>query len=89
MARNLFQLHGTNPYTALTGSEGDISNLCQYVWYKWRYYRKNTNKFPFNKEVLGREFGLAKGEGNEMAQCVLRANGNVVLKRSPRKLTVA
>jgi hypothetical protein len=76
--RNLFQLHGTNPYTVLTGSEGDISNLCQFGWYEWCYYRENTNKFPFNKEVLGRVLGPAKGEGNEMAQWILKANGNVV-----------
>ena len=29
-AKNIFQLHGTNAYTALTGEEGDISNLLQY-----------------------------------------------------------
>ena len=29
-ARNLFQLHGTNAHTALTGEEGDISNLCKH-----------------------------------------------------------
>lgn len=88
-ARNLFQLHGTNPYTALTGNEGDISNLCQFGWYEFCYYRENTEKFPFNKEVLGRVLGPAKGEGNEMAQWILKANGNVVPRRSPRKLTVA
>ena len=88
-ARNLFQLHGSNPYTALTGREGDISNLSQFGWYEWCYYRENTEKFPFNKEVLGRVLGPARGEGNEMAQWVLKANGNVVPRRSPRKLTVA
>ena len=28
-AKNIFSLHGTSPYTAFTGEEGDISNLCQ------------------------------------------------------------
>ena len=88
-ARNLFQLHGTNPHTALTGSEGDISSLTQFGWYDFCYYRENTEKFPFNKEVLGRVLGPAKGEGNEMAQWILKANGNVVPRRSPRPLTVA
>jgi hypothetical protein len=88
-ARNLFQLHGTNPHTALTGSEGDISSLTQFRWYDFCYYRENREKFPFNKEVLGRVLGPARGEGNEMAQWILKANGNVVPRRSPRPLTVA
>ena len=28
MARDLFQLQGSNPHTATFGEEGDISNLC-------------------------------------------------------------
>ena len=35
--KNVFSLHDTNPNTALTGEEGDISNLCQYKWYDWCY----------------------------------------------------
>jgi hypothetical protein len=31
-AKYLFTLHGPNAYTALTGEDGDISNLCQYKW---------------------------------------------------------
>ena len=38
-AKNVFSLHRTSPYTALTGEECDISNLCQYKWYDWCYYR--------------------------------------------------
>ena len=77
-AKDTFNLHGSNPHTVLTSDEGDISSLCQFGWYKWCYYCDHTEKFPFNKEVLGRILGPAKGEGNEMAQWVLKANGNVV-----------
>ena len=45
--------------------------------------------FPFNKEVLGRVLGPAKGEGNEMAQWVLKANGRVVPRRTLRPLQVS
>jgi hypothetical protein len=85
-AKDLFQLHGSNAHTALTGDEGDISNLCQFKWYEWCYFRDHKNKFPFNREVLGRVLGPAKGEGNEMAQWILKANGNVVPRRSSRPL---
>jgi hypothetical protein len=88
-ARSLFQLHGTNAHTALTNEEGDISNLCQYDWYGWCYYREHTAKFPFNREVLGRVLGQAKGEGNDMAQWILKANGNVLPRRTLRPLNTA
>ena len=87
-AKDTFNLHGSNPHTVLTGDEGDISSLCQFGWYEWCYYRDHTEKFPFNKEVLGWILGPAKGEGNEMAQWVLKANGNVVPRHTARPLTV-
>ena len=52
----------------MTGEEGDISNLCQFEWYEWCYYREQKEPFPHIKERLGRVLGPAKGEGNEMAQ---------------------
>ena len=87
-AKDLFSLHGSNAHTSLTGEEGDISSLCQYGWYDWCYYRENSERFPFNREVLGRVLGPASGEGNEMCQWVLKANGNVVPRRSLRPLQV-
>ena len=69
--------------------EGDISSLCQFGWYEWCYYREQTAAFPHNREVLGRVLGPACGEGNEMAQWVLKANGKVVPQRSLRPLTIA
>ena len=88
-AKDSFKLHGTTSQTALTGEEGDISNLCTFKWYEWCYYREQTNKFPFNQEVLGRVLGPAKGKGNEMAQWILKANGNVVPRQTVRPLNVA
>ena len=88
-AKNLFQLHGTTPYTSLTSEEGDISNLCQFGWYQWCYYREHGASFPFNKEVLGRVLGPAKGEGNELSQWILKANGRVVPRRTCRPLNIS
>ena len=62
--------------------------LCQYNWYQWCYYREGGAKFHFNREVLGRVLGPATGAGNEMAQWVLKANGNVVPRRTLRPLQV-
>ena len=83
-AKNAFRLHGSTPHTLTTGDEGNISNLCQYEWYEWCYFRDQTAAFPNNKEVLGRVLGPARGAGNEMAQWILKMNGRVVHRRSLR-----
>ena len=85
-AKNSFRLHGSTPHTLTTGDEGDISNLCQYGWYEWCYFRDQTAAFPNNKEVLGRVLGPARGAGNEVAQWILKANGRVIPRRSLRPL---
>ena len=87
-SKNAFRLHGSTPHTLTTGDEGDITNLCQYAWYEWCYFRDQTAAFPNNKEVLGRVLGPARGSGNEMAQWTLKTNGRVVPRRSLRPLKV-
>ena len=37
--RLLFQNNGLSPHAATFGSQGDISNLCNFGWYEWVYYR--------------------------------------------------
>jgi len=53
-------LEGTNPYTRMTGQTCDISNLCQFGWYDWVYFRDEKAAFPYPKEVLGRCLGPSK-----------------------------
>ena len=88
IAKDLFSLHGSNAHTCLTGEEGDMSALCPFDWYEWCYFRDQTEKFPFNREVLGRCLGPATGAGNEMSQWILKSNGNVVPRRTSRPLRV-
>ena len=53
--KNLFQLQGSNPITTTFGYQPDISNICQFNWYSWCYFREESNvQFPFQKEQLGR-----------------------------------
>ena len=65
---------------------GDISNLCMYKWYEWCYFRENKEGFPFNIKIIGCIIGPAKGDGNKMAQWVLKSNGQVVPRRTARPL---
>ena len=83
-AKNALRLHGSTPHTCTTGDEGYISNLCQYVWYDWCYFRDQKAAFPNHKVVLGRDLAPARGAGNEMAQWILKANGRVVPRQSLR-----
>ena len=88
--RDLFQLSGNTPTTATFGHQGDISNICQFGWYDWCYFREEGKvQFPFQKEQLGRVLGPLKNEGNEMSQAILKYNGRVVPRRTLRRLTVA
>ena len=87
-AKNMFSRYGSNPRSSLTGEEGDILGLCQYNWYQWCYYREGGAKFPFNCKVIGRVLDPATGAGNEMAKCLLKANGSVVPRRTLRPLQV-
>ena len=86
-AKNLYQLEGTNPYSATLGEMGDISSLCQFAWYEWVYFRQGKNAFPYLREELGRCLGPCKNEGNEMCQWILKSNGKVIPCRTLRRLT--
>ena len=86
--KNLFQLNGSNPTSATFGTQPDISNICQFDWYEWCYYREvGSVQFPFQRRKLGRVLGPFKNEGNEMCQAVLNINGNVVPRRTVTRLT--
>ena len=88
-AKDLFQLHGLNAHTATLGTEGDILSLCQFAFYQWGFYREKSSKFLFGSELLCQVLSPARGEGNEMCQWVLMANGNVLPRCSVRPLTTA
>eukprot|EP00957_Ditylum_brightwellii_P118630 9048524-Ditylum_brightwellii.AAC.1 len=76
-AKDSFKLNGITPHTALTGKEGDISSLSTFNWYEWCYLRDRNMSSPFNKAILGCDLGPVKIEENEMAQWVMKGNGNV------------
>ena len=86
--RNLFQLQGETPILATLGEQGDISTVAQYKWYDWCYFRETgKNQFPHQYNQLGRVLGPCKNEGNEMAQHILKINGQVVPRRTTKPLT--
>ena len=62
-AKGLFQLQGSNPYFKVLGQTGDISNLCQFGWFDFVYYR-DAAPFPQQAEKLGRCLGPADNYSN-------------------------
>lgn len=86
-ARNLYQLGSLTPYQTIYQREPDISNLCQFKFYDWCYYREETAKFPFPSQVLGRVLGPSDGVGNEMAVWIIRVDGRIISRQTARPLT--
>lgn len=86
-ARNLYQLGSTTPYHTIYHREPDISNICQFKFYDWCYYREQTAKFPFPSQMLGRILGPSQDVGNEMAQWILRVDGRIISRQTVRPLT--
>ena len=85
----LFQLQGQNPQIATLGEEGDICNVCQFKWYEWSYAMDEASKFPNQAQFLCQVLGPTKNDGNKMTQWCLKANGNIVHRRSTVPLTTA
>ena len=86
-SKDLFQLQEQTPHFATFGEEGDISNIGQFGWYEWVYFRETTETFPFPAHVQGRCLRPAKNDSNEMTQWVLKQNGENVPRRKMRRLT--
>ena len=64
-SKNNFKLQYLTPHAALTGEQSDISNLCQFGWFKLVYHSDDKKNFPEHKEVLGKALGPSKGIGKE------------------------
>jgi hypothetical protein len=78
--RNLFQNDGLAPFTATFGVQDDISNICNFDWFEWVYYRDH-GVWPINKEKLGKVLGP-----NEIVQTILTHNGKIIPRRTIRRL---
>ena len=85
-AKDLFQLQGETAAYHVNGQQPDISNICQFQWYEWVYWRDEKASFPFPSEALGKSLGPAINAGNSMAQWILKANGRIIPCRTCRPL---
>ena len=58
-AHDIPTINGEVPETVVTGNTADISELVDFGWYHWIYYRDATTSFPLPEEELGKYLGTS------------------------------
>ena len=86
IAKDNHLLKGSMPHSVMIGEMTDISNICNFKWYKWVKFRKPDESYPFPSEWLRRCLGPAVNKGNAMSQHILTENGEVVTAQMVKKL---
>ena len=85
-AHDIPTLNGQVPETVVTGNTADISELVEFGWYQWVYYRDATTSYPLPDEELGRYLGPSENVGSKMSMWILKGNGEVVSRTTLRPL---
>ena len=83
-----YHLNGHTPHTLITGKPTDISDIYEFGWYKWCYYRDSAAKFPNPVKRLGIFLGPADHDGIDLSQWVMNKNVTVLLRQTLRYLNV-
>jgi hypothetical protein len=86
-AHDIYKLDGQVPETLVTGSTADISEIAEFKWYQWVYFRDTTVAWPGDCEVLGRYLGPAADIGPAMAAKILKNNGQTLVRTTFCPLT--
>jgi hypothetical protein len=86
-AHDLTTLGGQTPETVMGGETADISELCEYDWFQWLWFRDTVSSFPNESQVLVRYMGPAKSIGPTMCCHLLKANGSVIQRSTVGPLT--
>ena len=81
-ASNIFRLEGEVPKTVMNGETTNITQLCEFGWYDWVYFRDNAVTYPDDKWVLGRWLGPSIGVGPVPCVKLLKGNGQRVYRSS-------
>ena len=87
MTHDVPTLNGQVPETMVTGNTADISELVEFGWYQWVYWRDSTGSFPEPEEQLGKTLGPTENVGSKMSQWILKENGQIVSRTTLRSLT--
>jgi hypothetical protein len=88
-AHDITTLGGQTPETVMGGETADISDLCEYDWFQWLWFRDTNASFPNESRVLVRYMGPAKSIGPTMCHHLLKGNGSVIQRSTVGPLTHA
>jgi len=77
-ARDDYQRFGHTPFFKTKGTVPDISDICEFPWYSWVYYRDHAASFPYYNERLGRYLGPAEYSVTMMSKWVMNNNGTIL-----------
>ena len=81
-----YTLDGYVPETRMTGQNFNISNICEYEWYKWVMFHYQPIKYPYLPVALGRYLGTATEVRSTMTFNILKGNGGYVCRPTVRPL---
>lgn len=81
-ASQLFDLQGRTPYEAVHGSTPDISLYALFSWYEPVFYLDPATTFPKERKDIGFWLGVEESCSDIMAHRILKANGEVVIRKS-------
>ena len=61
----------------MMGQRADISRLCEYEWFDWVMYYKQTNSYLNDKVTMGRYIGPVIDVGSAMTMKIPKSNGGL------------
>ena len=76
------------PEAKIHGMSADISDMCEFEFYKWVMFNESQATFPETKFHVGRWLRYAVDVGYTLTYKVLKSNGQVVLRSTIRHLTL-
>ena len=82
-----YEIQGEVPETIMTGQTAEISNICEYDWYKCVIFRDNTTSYPYDKLTLGRYIFPATDVGSAMYYKILKSDCKIACSTAVRSLT--
>jgi Reverse transcriptase (RNA-dependent DNA polymerase) len=75
------KLEHRTPTEATLGSTPDISSYAQFDWYEPVYFYERQATFPTERKCIGRWLGVAENYTDILAFHVLKANGEVIVRK--------
>ena len=71
----------------MKSTTANISQICEYEWYKWVVFRDFPHQYPADTMILGQYLGPSMDVGSVMTTKILKGNGDFMCRSILRGLT--